>query len=95
MKLTALHPECSRIHGTDRYALTFDCARCGHPYRISVQFHRGDKEEGVWQWTSPGETPDLDTLTLVPSISFHTHGPRHPTCGWHVNINGGEVATDR
>jgi hypothetical protein len=92
MKLTDLRPEHSRVQGTDRHALTFDCARCGHPYRIHVQFHRGSPEVGVWQWVAtPGDVPDLASLTLVPSIAFHTHGPRHPSCGWHVNIVGGEI----
>ena len=92
MKLISLRPECTRIQGTDRYLLAFDCARCGHPYRIHVLFHRGERQEGVWTWTSPGDVPDLHALTLVPSIHFHTHGPRHPSCGWHVNITSGDVA---
>jgi hypothetical protein len=91
MKLNDLHPECTPVHGTHRYLLAFDCAQCGRPYRIFIQFHRGAHQEGIWSWVSPGDVPDMGTLSLIPSIHFHTHGPRHPTCGWHVHIIDGVV----
>lgn len=103
MKLADLHPEHGHI-GDGVYWLMFDCFKCGPPHRIYLQFHRGEQRAGVWKCTSPwkvweglehlGETPDRSCLTLIPSFRYHTHGPKHPTCGLHATITAGEVKVD-
>lgn len=103
MKFVELHPEWGVITPSTEgiFFLSFDCVHCGPPYRIYVRFHRDAPREGIWQSTSAwrivpnlehlGEQPELSTLTLTPSIGFHTHGPKRPTCGWHFNIVNGET----
>lgn len=101
MKLSDLRPEHGRILSTDRHFLMFDCAVCGPPYRVYIQFHRLPQETGVWHCSTPyvvvpslehlGELPDIQSLTLSPSVRFNSHGLKHPYCGWHFNIVNGEV----
>lgn len=100
MRLTELNPTWGRSFGNEElYNLSFDCVKCGKPYRVSICFHTGAAVAGIWKCTSPylsippliGVWPTLETLTLEPSIVYHTHGRKHPTCGWHITITNGEI----
>ncbi len=96
MRLSELRPELAEL-SPDRWSLTFDCFRCGHPYRISVAFHRAAEAEGVWRCVAgwePGEGPSIEKLSLVRSIRNHSHGYKHPTCGLHVTIVDGSMHVD-
>jgi hypothetical protein len=101
--LRDLRPAFGAVTGfPGRFFLLFDCMttdRC----RVYVQFHRGPEEPGVWQCTSPwrifsgiehlGEQPDLDSLTLLPSIADHAGPKRGVRCPGHVNITNGVVVS--
>jgi len=99
VRLTELRPEFGATGIPGRFFLTFDC-QVTPKGRVYVQLHRGAAESGIWQCTSPwkvfpglehlGEQPDLDCLTLVPSIGDHSHG-RTGRCPGHVNVTGGMV----
>lgn len=98
-KLRDLRPEFGATGIEGRFFLTFDCPTTPKG-RVYVQFHRGPSEVGVWQCTSPwkvtpglehlGELPDIDCLSLLPSIGDHSHG-RTGRCTGHVNVHNGEI----
>ena len=109
MRLTSLHPEFGIVPNsthqpTGQWWLQFDC-RCGPPYRVYIQFHKGGALPGLWTVTAGlkihphlehlGEMPDMETLTLTPSIINNSHGPqcgpRHKHCGQHYQIINGDV----
>jgi hypothetical protein len=51
MRLADLHPVVTAAGKGDLNELTFDCPRCGPPYRICVYMRlHGPAGNGVWAW---------------------------------------------
>jgi len=98
--LAELNPEWGATAEPGHFFLMFDC-QTSPCERVYVQFHRGPPQPGVWQCTSRwrvtpglehlGEQPDLDCLTLVPSIGDHAHDRTNRRCPGHVTITNGQV----
>jgi hypothetical protein len=95
MKFSALNPQMTGTSdlgdGEAKNELTFDCPKCGPPYRISIHCHQGepDAARALWKWAMPPGVNDWDRITIDPSISNHHHG-RKP-CGYHLSVINGEV----
>jgi hypothetical protein len=91
MRLGLLNPKLSR--GEPYWQLTFDCPRCGPPFRVFVCVLPGPAPNipGVWGITLPPgrELDDWSGVTLTPSIQNNHHG--RATCGFHCSIIDGEV----
>jgi hypothetical protein len=63
--------------------LTFDCPKCGTPYRVSIHARLGGpscEKDGTWSWTL-GNPNDFESITVAPSIRNPNHG-RKKACGW-------------
>lgn len=75
------------IPGAGTNEITFDCPKCGPPFRVYVRANFGgpaDPAKAVWAWSvEDGE------ITLSPSIHNHHHGRQ--LCGWHGSITKGVV----
>ncbi len=89
-----------KMTGADWYAgtqvneLSFDCPKCGAPYRVSVYCRlNGPPEEGrgLWSWKLSNPN-DGWSITLHASIRNPNHG-RKKSCGWHGTVSGG-IVTD-
>lgn len=95
MKFSELHPEMTGMSGPEdgpRYnQLTFDCPKCGPPFRIQIHCHQGepDAKRALWHWHTSAGLYGWDVMTISPSISNHHHGRRE--CGCHLSVTDGEV----
>jgi hypothetical protein len=90
MRLADLHPVVTAAGKGDLNELTFDCPRCGPPYRICVYMRlHGPAGNGVWAWEM-GPPGQLENITVNPSIDNPNHG-RKKVCGFHCTITNGDV----
>jgi hypothetical protein len=99
MKLSTLNPAIGITAEPDVLEISFDCPRCGHPYRIHAKGRiREPKDEArhLWSfeigfnWSIDGTIPiDWDSISVDPSIMNHSHGRR--PCGADIVICRGEV----
>lgn len=92
MKLADLNPSITGTTG-GLNELTFDCPKCGKPYRIRIVMRlngpTGGERPGVWSWTFD-ENDIAKGITVSPSIQNNDHG-RKKSCGYHCSILNGEI----
>ena len=90
MRLSAFNPQLGARE------LTFDCPKCGKPYRVSVHISPSAPSAGFWQISLPPQPmgeDGWDGVTISPSIINENHG-RKKSCGWHGSIINGNIITN-
>jgi DNA-directed RNA polymerase subunit RPC12/RpoP len=99
MKLSQLNPAIGKTAEKDVLEISFDCPKCGIPYRILAKGRvRQPKDESRHLWgfeigfnwdIDCSYMIDWDSITVDPSIMNHHHGKK--LCGLDVTISNGEI----
>lgn len=84
---------------TGNFSLMFTCPSCGAPYQININLTPGppDEPKRLWHMSEAPSAANYphwpERVTITPSINNTNsgHGRKHPYCGFHGSISGGEI----